>query len=141
MNKKTIATYTLGCKVNQYETNAVEEIFTQNGYILTDFDDKADIYIINTCTVTSMSDRKSRQVIRRAKKNNKDAVVVVMGCYAQNDPDAIIKIEDVNLVVGTKDKNKIFEEVQKITNHDKVVKVTSIIEEVEFENLSVTRRL
>ena len=138
MNKKTIATYTLGCKVNQYETNAVEEIFTQNGYILTDFDDKADIYIINTCTVTSMSDRKSRQVIRRAKKNNKDAVVVVMGCYAQNDPDAIIKIEDVNLVVGTKDKNKIFEEVQKITNHDKVVKVTSIMEEVEFENLSVT---
>jgi MiaB-like protein len=85
-----------------------------------------------------MSDRKSRQVIRRAKKNNKDAVVVVMGCYAQNDPDAIIKIEDVNLVVGTKDKNKIFEEVQKITNHDKVVKVTSIMEEVEFENLSVT---
>lgn len=138
MNKKTIATYTLGCKVNQYETNAVEEIFTQNGYILTDFDDKSDIYIINTCTVTSMSDRKSRQVIRRAKKNNKDAVVVVMGCYAQNDPDAIIKIEDVNLVVGTKDKNKIFEEVQKITNHDKVVKVTSIMEEVEFENLSVT---
>lgn len=138
MNKKTIATYTLGCKVNQYETNAVEEIFTQNGYILTDFDDKSDIYIINTCTVTSMSDRKSRQVIRRAKKNNKDSVVVVMGCYAQNDPDAIIKIEDVNLVVGTKDKNKIFEEVQKITNHDKVVKVTSIMEEVEFENLSVT---
>ena len=105
---------------------------------LTDFDDKSDIYIINTCTVSSMSDRKSRQVIRRAKKNNKDAVVVVMGCYAQNDPDAIIKIEDVNLVVGTKDKNKIFEEVQKITNHDKVVKVTSIMEEVEFENLSVT---
>ena len=138
MNKRTVATYTLGCKVNQYETNAVEEIFTQNGYILTDFDDKSDIYIINTCTVTSMSDRKSRQVIRRAKKNNKDAVVVVMGCYAQNDPDAIIKIEDVNLVVGTKDKNKIFEEVQKITNHDKVVKVTSIMEEVEFENLSVT---
>lgn len=138
MNKRTVATYTLGCKVNQYETNAVEEIFTQNGYTLTDFDDKSDIYIINTCTVTSMSDRKSRQVIRRAKKNNKDSVVVVMGCYAQNDPDAIIKIEDVNLVVGTKDKNKIFEEVQKITNHDKVVKVTSIMEEVEFENLSVT---
>jgi len=110
MNNKTIATYTLGCKVNQYETNAVEEIFTQNGYTLTDFDDKSDIYIINTCTVTSMSDRKSRQVIRRAKKNNKDAIVVVMGCYAQNDPDAIIKIEDVNLVLGTKDKNKIFEE-------------------------------
>ena len=138
MNNKTIATYTLGCKVNQYETNAVEEIFTQNGYTLTDFDDKSDIYIINTCTVTSMSDRKSRQVIRRAKKNNKDAVVVVMGCYAQNDPDAIIKIEDVNLVVGTKDKNKIFEEVQKITNHDKVVRVTNIMDEFEFENLSVT---
>ena len=138
MNNKTIATYTLGCKVNQYETNAVEEIFTQNGYTLTDFDDKSDIYIINTCTVTSMSDRKSRQVIRRAKKNNKDAIVVVMGCYAQNDPDAIIKIEDVNLVLGTKDKNKIFEEVQKISKHDKVVRVTNIMDELEFENLSVT---
>ena len=138
MNNKTIATYTLGCKVNQYETNAVEEIFTQNGYTLTDFDDKSDIYIINTCTVTSMSDRKSRQVIRRAKKNNKDAIVVVMGCYAQNNPDAIIKIEDVNLVLGTKDKNKIFEEVQKISKHDKVVRVTNIMDELEFENLSVT---
>ena len=138
MNNKTIATYTLGCKVNQYETNAVEEIFTQNGYTLTDFDDKSDIYIINTCTVTSMSDRKSRQVIRRAKKNNKDAIVVVMGCYAQNDPDAIIKIEDVNLVLGIKDKNKIFEEVQKISKHDKVVRVTNIMDELEFENLSVT---
>ena len=84
MSQKTIATYTLGCKVNQYETNAVEEIFTQNGYTLIDFEEKADIYIINTCTVTSMSDRKSRQIIRRAKKNNDDAVVVVIGCYAQN---------------------------------------------------------
>lgn len=138
MSKKKIATYTLGCKVNQYETNAVEEIFTQNGYELIDFEEKSDIYIINTCTVTSMSDKKSRQIIRRAKKNNEDAVVVVIGCYAQNDPDAVIKIEDVNLVMGTKDKNKIYEEVQKITNADKVVKVTNIMDEVEFENMSVT---
>ena len=138
MSQKTIATYTLGCKVNQYETNAVEEIFTQNGYTLIDFEEKADIYIINTCTVTSMSDRKSRQIIRRAKKNNDDAVVVVIGCYAQNDPDAVIKIDDVNLVMGTKDKNKIYEEVQKITNQDKIVKVTNIMDELEFENISVT---
>ncbi len=137
MSNRTIATYTLGCKVNQYETNAVEEVFTDNGYTLIDFDDKADIYIINTCTVTSMSDRKSRQVIRRAKKNNKDSVVVVIGCYAQNEPDEVIKIQDVNLVMGTKDKNKIYEEVQKITNTDKIVKVTDIMQETEFENLSV----
>lgn len=71
MTNRTIATYTLGCKVNQYETNAVEEVFTDNGYTLIDFEDKADIYIINTCTVTSMSDKKSRQVIRRDQKNIK----------------------------------------------------------------------
>lgn len=137
MSKKTIATYTLGCKVNQYETNAVEEIFTDRGYSLIDFEDKADIYIINTCTVTSMSDKKSRQIIRRAKKINKDAIVVVIGCYAQNDPNSVIEIEDVNLVMGTKDKNKIYEEVEKISITDKVVKVTDIMNELEFENLNI----
>lgn len=137
MAKKTIATYTLGCKVNQYETNAVEEIFTQNGYTLLNFEEKSDIYIINTCTVTSMSDKKSRQIIRRAKKINKDATVVVIGCYAQNEPNTVIEISDVNLVMGTKDKNKIYEEVQKITNKDKVLKVEDIMQETEFENLNV----
>lgn len=101
MTKKTVATYTLGCKVNQYETNAVEEIFTDKGYSLIDFEEKADVYIINTCTVTSMSDKKSRQIIRRAKKINEEAIIVVIGCYAQNDPNSVINIEDVNLVMGS----------------------------------------
>ena len=99
MNK--VAFYTLGCKVNQYETEAMSELFTQKGYDLCDFDGYSDIYVINTCTVTSMSDRKSRQIIRRAKKHNPNSLVVVTGCYAQTNPEAVLKIEDVNLVIGT----------------------------------------
>lgn len=132
---KTFATYTLGCKVNQYETNALEEIFIENGYILTDFDKYADLYIINTCTVTAMSDRKSRQMIRRAKKCNKDALVVVIGCYSQISPDEVAKIDDVNLIMGTSDKKSIYDEVQKLSLGDKVVKVEDLSSENEFENL------
>lgn len=132
---KTFATYTLGCKVNQYETNALEEIFIENGYILTDFDKYADLYIINTCTVTAMSDRKSRQMIRRAKKRNKDALVVVIGCYSQISPDEVAKIDDVNLIMGTSDKKSIYDEVQKLSLGDKVVKVGDLSFENKFENL------
>jgi len=76
-NGQTVAFYTLGCKVNQYETNGMIKQFIERGYNKVDFESKADIYVINTCTVTNMSDRKSRQIIRRAKKTNEDAIVVV----------------------------------------------------------------
>lgn len=84
-NKKKIkvAFYTLGCKVNQYETNGMIQKFKSNGYDIVDFEEKADIYIINTCTVTNMSDKKSRQMIRRTKEVNSDSIVVAVGCYAQ----------------------------------------------------------
>ena len=78
---KTVAFYTLGCKVNQYETEAIAERFSDSGYEIVQFGEKADVYIINTCSVTAMSDRKSRKIIRHAKKTNPDAVVAVMGCY------------------------------------------------------------
>ena len=107
MNKA--AFYTLGCKVNQYETEAMTELFAKKGYEICDFDGYADIYVINTCTVTSMSDRKSRQIIRRAKKHNPNAFVVVTGCYAQTNPEAVLKIRDVNLVIGTSDRKNIVE--------------------------------
>ena len=103
---KKVAFYTLGCKVNQYETEAMSELFQNAGYELCDFDSYADIYVINTCTVTSMSDRKSRQIIRRAKKHNPDSIVAVTGCYAQTNPDAVLEIEDVNIIIGTKDRKK-----------------------------------
>ncbi len=104
---KKVAFYTLGCKVNQYETEAMSELFVNAGYETADFDKYADIYVINTCTVTGMSDRKSRQIIRRAKKHNPNSFVIVAGCYSQVAPDEVLKIDDVNLVLGTKDRSKI----------------------------------
>ncbi|MDY0234637.1 MAG: tRNA (N(6)-L-threonylcarbamoyladenosine(37)-C(2))-methylthiotransferase MtaB [Gudongella sp.] len=99
--------HTLGCKVNQYETEAMEELFENRGYQLVNENDYADIYVINTCTVTNMSDRKSRQFIRKAKRINKDAIVAVVGCYSQVSPDEVEKIEDVDVIIGTSERNKI----------------------------------
>ena len=88
---KTVAAYTLGCKVNQYETEAVLEQFLRNGYDTVPFDSRADVYLVNTCTVTSLGDRKSRQMIRRTKHLNPEAVLVVMGCYSQTAPEEVQK--------------------------------------------------
>ena len=95
-----IAIYTLGCKVNQYETQAMETELTGRGHTLVPFEDRADAYIINTCTVTAVSDKKSRQMIRRARKENPEALVAVCGCYAQTDPEAVRALE-VDLISGT----------------------------------------
>ena len=104
---------TLGCKVNQYETNGMIQRFKEHGYDIVEFDDKADIYIINTCTVTNMSDRKSRQFLRQAKKNNPDSVVVAVGCYVQVSKDELEQIPEINLCLGTNDKTQIVEFVEK----------------------------
>ena len=135
---KKVAFCTLGCKVNQYETEAISEIFLKNGYEIVDFEDFADVYIINTCTVTNLSDRKSRQMIRRAKKNNKDSIVVAVGCYAQVSPDEVLSIPEVNLVIGTKDKGKIIENINMLKEGmDKVNLVQDIMKTREFEELGV----
>ena len=110
---KSVAFCTLGCKVNQYETNAMIEKFIKSGYEIKDFNDKADIYIINTCTVTNMADRKSRQMLRRVKDLNKDAIVVACGCYAQVAKEELEKIEDIDLIFGTNEKNNIVENIEK----------------------------
>jgi threonylcarbamoyladenosine tRNA methylthiotransferase MtaB len=106
------AFHTLGCKVNQYETEAMMGQFQHRGYEIVDFKDIADVYIINTCTVTHLSDRKSRQMLRKAKRNNPEALVVATGCYAQIDPDAVSEITEVDLIVGNIDKNRIVEIVE-----------------------------
>lgn len=111
---KRAAFYTLGCKVNQYETEAISEMFEKAGYKIVDFEDEADVYVINTCTVTNLSDRKSRQMIRRAKRNNENSIVIVIGCYAQTAPEEVSKIEGVNLVVGTKDRSRILEYLKEL---------------------------
>ena len=111
---KKVAFYTLGCKVNQYETEAMLEMFKKEGYTQVDSEDFADVYVINTCTVTHMTDRKSRQYIRRMKKKNPNAIIAVVGCYSQVSPEEILDIEEVNLVMGTNERRQIVEEIKKI---------------------------
>lgn len=109
---KKVAFYTLGCKVNQYETNAMIEQFMKKGYEIVNFEEKADIYIINTCTVTNMADRKSRQILRRVKERNREAIVVACGCYAQVAKEELEKIPEIDLIYGTNEKNKIADYIE-----------------------------
>lgn len=105
---KKVKFHTLGCKVNLYETECMKALFLQHGYTVTEQDD-ADVFVINTCTVTAAGDKKSRQMIRRAKRSNPDSIVVVTGCYAQVSPEEVRSIPGVNLVLGTTDRGKIVE--------------------------------
>lgn len=135
---KRAAFYSLDCKVNQYESEALAELFRAAGYEIVDFDSQAECYIINTCSVTSMSDRKSRQIIRRAKKNNPGAVVIVTGCYAQTAPDEVKKIDGVNLVVGTDNKTSIVSLAESITPSSCRVIVNDISHGCDFEEMNVS---
>lgn len=112
MDEKRVGIVTLGCKVNQYESASLAGLFQEQGYQIVDFEDTADLYIINTCTVTHLSDRKSRQLIRRSTRKNPDALVVVTGCYAQTSTSEILKIPGVDLIVGTRNRFKIVELVK-----------------------------
>lgn len=135
---RKVAFYTLGCKVNQYETEAITELFQNAGYRIVDFEEKADVYVINTCTVTSMSDRKSRQIIRRAKKVNSDSVVIVIGCYAQVAPEEVGSIEGVSLVIGSKDKSRIIEYLNEFEGTKASASyVDNIMNTREFERLDI----
>lgn len=110
---KRVAFYTLGCKVNQYETNAMIEQFIERDYKIVNFEDVSDVYVINTCTVTNISDKKSRQIIRRAKKINPNSILVVTGCYAQVAVEDLQKIKDIDLIVGNTEKKDIVNIVEK----------------------------
>ena len=134
---RTAAFLTLGCKVNTYETEAVEELLKSHGYKIGNFEEYADIYIINTCTVTAMSDKKSRQMIRRTRKLNPDAIVVVMGCYSQKSPKEILQIEEVNLVLGTSNRKAILKEIENISSTDKKIVVEDIMKIRDFEELEI----
>lgn len=107
-----VAFYTLGCKVNSYETNGMAQKFKESKYEIVDFSEKADIYIINTCTVTSIADKKSRQFLRQAKKNNPDGVVVAVGCYVQVAKDEVKKIPEIDLCLGNNEKSNIVKIVE-----------------------------
>lgn len=107
-----------GCKVNQYETNGMIQQFQKNGYEIVKFDEVADIYIINTCTVTNMSDRKSRQILRQAKKNNPNSLVIAVGCYVQVAKEEIEKIPEIDLCFGTNEKVDIVKYIEENANSE-----------------------
>ena len=137
MNK--IAFTTLGCKVNLYDSEAMAELFAERGYEIVDFEDVADVYIINTCTVTNFGDKKSRQMIRRAKRRNENAIIVATGCYAQVSAEVVAGIEGINIVIGTKDRSKIVDIVEQYKEESGILNVVSDIkEETEFERLKVS---
>jgi len=119
-----VAFYTLGCKVNQYETEAMKNLFKKNGHKIVEETEKADIFIINSCTVTSASDRKTRQTIRKFKKKNTDSIVVLTGCYSQNYGEDLKKNLNIDIIIGTKEKSKILEitndYIKKHIKHDNV---------------------
>ena len=130
---KKVAFITLGCKVNQYETNAMVQKFIKNGYEIVESNEKADIYVINTCTVTNMSDRKSRQMLRRAKELNKDAIVVACGCYVQVAKEEAEKIEEIDLLLGNNEKNKIVENIENYINEkQKMISIEDVMNQKEF---------
>ena len=131
MNK--VAFITLGCKVNQYETNAMAQQFIEKGYKIVEHTEKADIYIVNTCTVTNMSDRKSRQMLRREKELNKDAIIVACGCYAQTAKEELEQMEEIDLVLGNNEKKDIVKYVEKyIESKLPETKTEDVMQQKEF---------
>lgn len=124
----------LGCKVNIYESELVTNILKNNNYTVVDFEDKADIYIINTCSVTNESDKKSRKMINRAKKNNPAAIIIVMGCYSQVNAEDI----DVDIVLGNKDKSKIVQIIEEYIKTKQKKKIIYDLTKVDFEKMEIT---
>lgn len=130
---------TLGCKVNQYESEAVEELFVQKGYEKAA--NNADIYVINTCTVTNMSDRKSRQMISRARRDNPEAIVAVMGCYSQVKPEEVAAIEGVDIVLGSRNKENVVELCEDVLqNKGAIDKIIATSESKTFEELQISNQ-
>lgn len=134
---KTVAFLTLGCKVNSYETDGMKRLFSEAGYEIKDFEEQADVYIINTCTVTNIADRKSRQMLHRAKKKNPDSVVVAVGCYVQAAAETIEEDEAIDLVIGNNKKNQIVAILEEYFGNTELREaLVDIGKEQEFEELS-----
>ncbi|MDW2886313.1 tRNA (N(6)-L-threonylcarbamoyladenosine(37)-C(2))-methylthiotransferase MtaB [Exiguobacterium artemiae] len=134
----TVAFQTLGCKVNHYETEAVWQLFKDAGYGRVDFADHADVYVVNTCTVTNTGDKKSRQVIRRAIRQNPDSVICVTGCYAQTSPAEIMAIPGVDVVVGTQDRHKMIGYIEQFREERMPINaVGNIMKAKVYEELDV----
>jgi threonylcarbamoyladenosine tRNA methylthiotransferase MtaB len=134
----SVAFHTLGCKVNHYETEAIWQLFQEQGYERVDFESTSDVYVVNTCTVTNTGDKKSRQVIRRAIRKNPDAVICVTGCYAQTSPAEIMAIPGVDIVVGTQDRVKMLEYIERFKEERQPINaVGNIMKNRIYEELDV----
>lgn len=134
----TVAFHTLGCKVNHYETEAIWQLFKEAEYDRVDFETNADVFVINTCTVTNTGDKKSRQVIRRAIRQNPKAVVCVTGCYAQTSPAEIMEIPGVDIVVGTQDRTKLIDYIEQYKQERQPINgVGNIMKNRTYEELEV----
>lgn len=135
-NKK-VAFYTLGCKVNQYETESLKNKLIKLGYEEVPFEEAADFYVVNSCTVTSVADRKTRNILRRTKKSNKNSKVIVTGCYAQTNAEDLLKIEEVDYVVGNSNKTEVINLIESmgeksVSSH---VVLKDIFKEDEYQEL------
>lgn len=136
--KQYVAFSTLGCRVNHYETEAMAEKFIKEGYEITDFSNFADVYVVNTCSVTNMSDKKSRQIISRARRINENAIIAAVGCYSQVSPEEVAKIEGVDVVLGTRNKGDIVYYVNKAKDERKSqVVVGEVLRNKKFEDLNI----
>lgn len=136
---KTAAFHTLGCKVNAYETDAMEQILIARGYKIVSFEDVADVYIINTCSVTNIADRKSRQMIHRARKQNPHAIVAAAGCYVQAAPEDVLKDAGVDVIIGNNRKKEIADILDAYLAQQETCFVLDIGQEKECESLSIAQ--
>lgn len=133
-----VAFSTLGCRVNQYESEAMAEKFIREGYEVVDFSEIADVYVINTCTVTNMGDKKSRQIISKARRLNNNAIIAVVGCYSQMAPKEVSAIEGVDVVLGTRNKGDVVYYVNKARDEQKIqVHVEGVLKNKKFEDLNI----
>lgn len=129
-----VAGYNLGCKVNKYELDSILESFSNRGYEIVSFNDKADIYIINTCAVTKLAEKKSRQMINKAKKN--DGIVVAIGCYMQKDG---LNLDNIDIVLGATKKNEVFDKVEKFLKTNNQIKdIENVVDKKEYDDMSLT---
>ena len=136
---RTAALHNLGCKVNSYETEAMQQLLEAAGYQIVPFHEKADVYLINTCSVTNMADRKSRQMLHRARKQNPDAVVVAAGCYVQSASEELKKDLAVDVIIGNNKKQDLVEILEEYFQEKHQVHVIDIGNTQEYEKLKISR--
>lgn len=139
LSGKTVAACTLGCKTNQYETDGMIEILKKMGASVVDFEDAADVYLINTCSVTNMADKKSRQMIHRARKNNPEALVIACGCYVQAEKEKLSQDKDIDIIISNNRKKDIGHVIAEYFNSGETACFTDISREKEFEELDVNK--